>query len=248
MNGRFYAQIGEDVILAEIFAGQTNGTCIEIGALDGVKDSITLHFEERGWSCILVEANPELAEKAKLNRKARVFSCAAGAETGAVEFVIARGAEYLSTMTPTPSHLARIASDGGTIEKVQVPMRRIDDLLTEAKVTHLDFATVDVEGAELEVLRGFDLDRWKPKVLVIENNDRAVGSYLRNRGYHCFQRVGFNDWYCHKNDKSLLTAERLAAERRRKVRHGIYACTVGLLPIPIRMKIVNWKRKWLKDL
>src|SRR6266404_8553935 len=94
MSVQFYSQTGEDVVLSGIFEGKQCGTCLEVGALDGIKDSITLHFEKKGWSCILVEANPELAQRAKANRRARVFSCAAGRATGMTEFVIAKGAEY----------------------------------------------------------------------------------------------------------------------------------------------------------
>ena len=248
MGGQFHAQAGEDVVLSGIFDGQQHGTCLEVGALDGIKDSITLHFEETGWSCILVEANPELAEKAKANRRARVFSCAAGRATGMTEFVIAKGAEYLSTMKPTPKHVARILTDGGTIEKVKVTVMRVDDILEEAGVSHLDFATIDVEGAELEVLRGFDLHRWQPKVLVVEDNDSEVRRYLRTRGYCCFLHAGFNDWYARKGDKSLLTVRRVFAEHRRQARQRLYKWTVGLLPLAMQVKLVKWKRQWLKNL
>ncbi len=174
MTTQFYAQDGEDVILATLFAGQENGTCLEVGALDGVRDSVTLHFEEKGWSCILIEANPELAAKAKTLRRARIFSCAAGKMSGTTDLVLARGADYLSTTNPTAQHIRRILQDGAEIEKIRVPMMRVDDALEEAGVSRLDFASIDVEGAELDVLKGFDLDRWRPKVLVIEDNDPAV--------------------------------------------------------------------------
>ena len=248
MSGPFYSQTGEDILLAGIFEGQQRGTCLEVGALDGVKDSITLHFEEKGWSCILVEANPELAEKAKANRRARVFSCAAGRTSGMTEFVIAKGAEYLSTMNPTHQHISRILNDGGSIEKVQVPVMRVDDILEMAQVSRLDFATIDVEGAELGVLQGFDLQRWQPKVLVVEENDCEVRRYLRIKGYCCFLHEGLNDWYARKGDKSLLTPRRLFAEHRRQVRRRLFKWTVGLLPAELQLKLVRWKRRWLKKL
>jgi len=125
---------------------------------------------------------------------------------------------------------------------------RVDDILEKAGVSHLDFATIDVEGAELEVLRGFDLHRWQPKVLVVEDNDTEVRRYLGLKGYCCFLHAGLNDWYARKGDKSLLTPRRVFAEHRRQVRQPLYKWTVGLLPMAIQHKLVKWKRKRLKNL
>jgi len=252
MNASFYSQCGEDRILAGIFNNKPSGTCMEIGALDGVKDSITLHFEEQGWSCILVEANPELAEKAKRNRHALVFSCAAGCQPGTVEFLIAQGAEYLSTMIATDQNVSRIKNDGATVKRLNVPVRRADDILQQAQVQSLDFVTVDVEGAELEVLHGFNLHKWKPRVLVVENNsgghDRRVRRYLQSEGYRCFLNDQLNDWYAAKDDRELLTPKRVLAQYRRQIRIRLYEWTVGLLPVRTQEKIVKWKRHWLGEL
>ncbi len=244
MAGEFHAQAEEDAILADVFRNQKTGTCLEVGALDGIQDSVTLHFEQRGWSCILIEANPELADKAKVARKAHVFACAAGPACGTTDLILARGAPYLSTTRPTDAHLARISNDGATAEKIRVPMIRVDAALEQAGVSHLDFASIDVEGAELDVLRGFDLERWKPRVILIEDNDPRVRPYLRIQGYHCFLHAGWNDWYARKSDHALLTPARRSAEWRRRCRHRIYSCTIGLLPVQMQNPIVRWKRKW----
>lgn len=238
--------------MAGIFEGKANGTCLEIGALDGIKDSITLHFEMKGWSCILVEANPELAEKAKINRRALVFSCAAGREPGTAEFVVAKGAEYLSTMMAAEDQIARMVKDGATIERVTVPVRRMDDILQQAGISGLDFATIDVEGAELEVLQGFDLNRWNPKIVVVEDNtggrDIGVRRHLYSKGYRRFHCDGLNDWYAKKDDKSLITVARVFADIRWRIRTRLYQGTIGLLPANIQRKLIKWKRKWLKNL
>jgi FkbM family methyltransferase len=249
MNNTFYSQFNEDAVLAGIFGDRTSGTCLEVGALDGVKDSTTLYFEKKGWSCILVEANPELAEKAKVNRRALVFSCAAGRETGDVEFLIARGAEYLSTMVPTEYQISRMLNDGAEVQRIKVPVRRLDDILNEAGISNLDFATIDVEGAELQVLEGFDLHRWNPKVLVLEENsgghDRRVRRHLSSWGYRCFYQDGLNAWYARQDNENLLTPMRKIKDCCRQIRLHLYEWTVGLLPLTEQEKLVKWKHKLL---
>jgi hypothetical protein len=50
-----------------------------------------------------------------------------------------------------------------------VPVRRLAAVLDEhAPGRAIDFMKIDVEGAELSVLRGADLKRHRPKILVIE--------------------------------------------------------------------------------
>lgn len=55
-----YSQCGEDGILAAIFdrLGVTRGTCLEVGAADGVWLSNTKLFADKGWHRILIEGDP----------------------------------------------------------------------------------------------------------------------------------------------------------------------------------------------
>ena len=63
----------------------------------------------------------------------------------------------------------------------------------------IDFVSIDVEGAELAVLRGLDLRRFAPTVLVIEDNslgrDQSVDNYLREQGYVARYRTRINVFY-----------------------------------------------------
>ena len=61
----------------------------------------------------------------------------------------------------------------------------------------IDFLSIDTEGTELEVLMGFDINRWKPRLFVIENNfgESKFSDYLRDFGYKFSQRIGVNDFF-----------------------------------------------------
>jgi hypothetical protein len=51
-----------------------------------------------------------------------------------------------------------------------VPVRRLSDVLDEhAKDRTIDFLKIDVEGTELSVLRGLDLRRHRPKIILLES-------------------------------------------------------------------------------
>ena len=60
-----------------------------------------------------------------------------------------------------------------------------------------DLVTVDVEGWELSVMRGLSMDRYKPKVVILENvfDDAAYRTFMAERGYWISGRVDFNEIY-----------------------------------------------------
>jgi FkbM family methyltransferase len=208
----FYSQFDEDRLLARIFEGKRSGLCIEVGANDGVNDSTTYYFEQQGWDCLLVEPNPDLCLAIRAVRNARLFECAASAEEGLATLYIAEGAERahgVSGLGVDEQAVRRISGFGFVARPLQVIKRRLDDILDEAGITRSpDFITIDVEGHELEVLEGLSIDRWKPLIILVEDNshfeDDTVSRYLHRFGYKPFRRTGVNDWYAHRTQSQLV--------------------------------------------
>ena len=212
MSGTFYSQFGEDQTLSRIFVGRSSGTCVEVGANDGVHGSTTLFFEKVGWRCVLVEPNPELCAELRAIRRAVVLEYAASNSVGSATLHVAEGAwraDGMSTISSRAEPLARISEQGFRTRAVQVRTSTMDLLLNEGHLEGpIDFVTIDVEGHELEVLEGFTVDRWKPTVLIIEDNsnteDVRVQEYLARFGYEPFLRTGVNDWFAHRSNKQLV--------------------------------------------
>ena len=97
----------------------------------------------------------------------------------------------LSTLKST------IVEDVRPTEIRQVVVRTLDAILAEAGVERIDFLSVDVEGAELAVLRGFSIARYRPRLILIEDDvqDLAKHAYLEARGYKLVRRTALNNWY-----------------------------------------------------
>jgi FkbM family methyltransferase len=210
----YFSQFGEDKILEKIFPEK--GCAVEVGAYDGRTGSNTLYFERRDWNCVLVEPNPELARTIRSFRVGRLFDCAVGARPGVVMLQIPIGAETLASVTAEPAHIERMARSSSQLETIEVRLRTLDDVLEEADVTKVDFITIDVEGYELDALRGFDLARWNPRIVILEDNsfgtDVAVPLYMEARGYIRFRSSGCNDWYCRATDDLLTRPSVLITE------------------------------------
>ncbi len=207
----YYSQFGEDRILAEIF-NKKQGLCIEVGANDGINDSNTMHFESIGWNCILIEPNPVLCKMIRASRNATLVEAAASDKKCETSLFVAEGADRahgVSTINSKEESLDKIKSYGFTYREVKVNARLLNDILEDLKIDHqIDFISIDVEGHELEVLKGFSIERWKPTVILIEDNSNSeksdVRNYLKNFGYLPFKRTGVNDWYAHKTNRELV--------------------------------------------
>ena len=198
----FHSQFGEDKILASVFADKIKGCCVEVGANDGVNGSTTLYFERLGWTTVLVEPNPELCSELRKVRTGQLFECAASDTDGTAVLNLAEGvdgAHALSTISTDKAAQRTLQRHGYVTRPVQVTTRRLDEVLTDAGLEQIDFMTIDVEGHELAALKGMTLDRWRPSILIVEDNslfgEFRVKRYLKHYGYERFYRTGVNDWF-----------------------------------------------------
>ena len=213
---RFYAQFGEDRLLAQLFASNGDGACVEVGANDGITGSNTLYFEQIGWRCVLVEPNPDLAALLRTTRSAHIFECAASRSEGSAVLQLAEGdqlAHAVSTIGNDERARASVRAHGFVSRAIEVQTRRLDNMLVEAGISPgFEFLTLDVEGHELEALRGFTLDRWRPRLVIVEDNtrfgDAPVRRYLAESGYLRIRRTGVNDWYARWSDTDLVGSGR----------------------------------------
>jgi hypothetical protein len=196
----FRSEWGEDTLLYELFRGQRSGVFVEVGALDGVRCSVSYLFEAIGWSGVLVEPIPEQHAACMKNRPgAKVFHAALGpaGSSGTTTFMVPVRTEHQpSGYRP---HEGMGTGHLAVLKKAGARMR-----------------AVTVEGGELDVLCGFDLKRFRPRVLVIEDNslgnDRRIGELLGAAGYDQLLWIGANRVFIARSDAELLTRCRRLAE------------------------------------
>jgi FkbM family methyltransferase len=200
--GTYRAQNGEDRWLEAHFGGKRDGYYVEVGAYDGSRFSNSYHFETLGWTGVLVEPDPVMAERCGRNRpRSRTFACAVVAPSapGEITFFKVFEGEVYSTTELGEAHRRRLEKMGLRWEEIRVPARTLDAILAEAAPAGIDFVSIDVEGGELPVLRGFDISRWQPAIVIVETNarvrDPAIREYFVRHGYAYRHGIDVNDFY-----------------------------------------------------
>ena len=180
----------EPRLVWEFFQRKTTGVFVEVGANHPTRENQTWFLEQQGWSGVLVEPNPELFKLLREQRpRSRAVQAAVGAQTGEVELLLGRNHVH--------STLAPVLGDPLSGEKVKVKLRTLDSILAEAGVTAVDFLSIDVEGMELQVLQGLDLEKYAPQLILLEEHRRNYTKHfhLRRHGYRLVRRTGLNNWY-----------------------------------------------------
>ncbi|RPH93586.1 FkbM family methyltransferase [candidate division KSB1 bacterium] len=201
--GNYYGQFNPpmDYLIEKHLPHGLTGTCVEVGAADGVSCSNTLHFERKGWNCLCIEPNPLLEKSLREHRK-NVMMCAVSdvpAER-AVFHVAELNPGNFEAISSLEVDKRLLASHEGIVTKmfdVEVPVKTLDECVAAFNPSRIDFITIDTEGTEIKVLKGFDIRRWQVPLLIVENNfsDPDIENYLKDFGYHKILRYESNDFF-----------------------------------------------------
>jgi len=181
-------------IVKEIF-GDYTGYAVEAGAFDGVFESTTLALEKVGWKVLLIEPIPDAFESLLSNRNndyCLQYALGASNEDD-VPFEVFNNwyGASISSLKPDERILKGFAPDKK--ETILVKQKTLDFCLDLVKFPKLDILSLDVEGGELEALKGFDIDRWKPTMLIIENIYRDKELLNCFTDYTLIDTLVFND-------------------------------------------------------
>ena len=193
----FHSQDRQDSYLENnVFKGFKNGFFMDIGAHDGISINNTLYFEQtHGWTGINVEVIGSVFDKLVINRPSNInINCAVSNSDGVADFILNQGyTEMISGLKEhfDPRHSARLQREltqrGGNSEVIKVNTKRIETICDEHAVKHIHYLSIDVEGAEFEVIKSINFDKVYIDVIGFENNyaDSSIPIvlYLESKGY-----------------------------------------------------------------
>ena len=205
-HGEVQQGIAVDAVLASYFPADYKGVFFDIGAYESISLSNSYHFEMNKWDVHCFEANIFLIDELKSKRK-NVYNYAISYENkDMVEFNVVKGIwgggslmAGVSAINLDPDYMRTFSHKIKEIIKIQVPQKTLNSIIeTELSyITEIDVISIDVEGGELNVLKGIDLNKYKPKILVIENifNKPDIYDYLKQFNYILDKHIDYNQYY-----------------------------------------------------
>jgi len=198
--------IGLGDIYLDVFGYKTDGSFVEVGAFDGIKWSNTSCLAEAGWKGLMFEPVPEFytqcTTRYKDNKNVDVVKCCIGDYNGETKV-------YLGlSLSTTSLEMVKVFNSLDWSKSVRHNEKRfikseihiLDSMLEKHNwPENFDVLVVDTEGTELQVLQGFDVDKWAPKVAIIEAHEKHKDTVLgRNAAQinEYFESRGYKKIYC----------------------------------------------------
>lgn len=193
----FYSQSKQDELLEKnVFKNYKHGIFVDVGANDGININNTYYFEKNhNWTGLNVEPIPETFKKLVENRpKCINLNCAVSNVDGEVDFVMNTGyTEMISGIKNNydQRHFERLMREnqqmGSTTTIVKVPSKRLETIFDDHNIRYVNYLSIDVEGAEFDVIKSINFDKVFIDVIGFENNyeDTSVPivKYLEDKNY-----------------------------------------------------------------
>ena len=200
---RYASHIGQDAWVAESLQFKRNGFFLDFGAFDGETISNTYALEkELGWRGICVEPNPRFYPSLCRCRKCITVNVALWPQSRELlRFVDAHGLSAIETYKDADANAGR--RDQATHGVIEVDTLNPTELLKRFEAPYLiDFLSLDVEGAEYEVLTALDLQTYAIALMTIEHNhdlprQLKIRAYLARFGYEVVQNCN-DDFFFHR--------------------------------------------------
>ena len=200
------SQIGQDLDVLKFYNNKRDGYFIEIGAYDGVALSNTLVLERQyGWTGILSEVVPSRFHELLVNRpNCHNDNHAVYSRSGMkLTFDVANNSNMLSGISV---HIdAHRSTVNANKSQITVDTISLTDLLLKYNAPQfIDYLSLDTEGSELEILKGFDFSHYTIGYIDVEHNyveprRGQIKSLLQQHGYVFHRQNNFDDTYIHSS-------------------------------------------------
>ncbi len=186
-------------ILQGYFTPDFRGTLLEVGAFHPTLISISYPLRTVGWNIISVEPNPEFVQAFKEMNLPLLPYAACAEDKGKTTFKVSPNSASCSALEVKEGYKGYMGWTDNDYRTIEVEALKLNTILQRhhPDLQNVDVLTIDVEGWELEVLDGFDLAKYNPKVVCLENftTSPTYVSYMQQRGYRLDRKEVQDEFY-----------------------------------------------------
>lgn len=169
----YYSFSGVDIIVNNIFKNYNNGYYLDIGCQHPINNNNTYLLHKRGWSGVNIDLDINNIELFKISRPNDENICTAISDAEKnVELYFYHNKSPINTIEKKVSEY-----QSAKIKEIKnIKTNTLNNVLSCSKFKDKKFnlMSVDVEGHEMNVLKGFDIEKYSPEVIVIEFLDLSL--------------------------------------------------------------------------
>ena len=180
---KYYSWHYEEWFIRDFFDDMRGGFFVDVGASHYSACSNTFQLETAfQWSGIAIDAQERFRADYNENRPRTKYFTYFVSDTSAGQTELFVGNTFVASADKGFVYGQRFE----IAETIQVQEITLDALLDREGVKQIDFLSMDIELAEPAALRGFDIRRFAPQLVCIEDilqNDEFVEDYFEKHGY-----------------------------------------------------------------
>ena len=205
-----------DNLLKDLIKHKKEGFFLEVGAYNGFSESVSLRFEkELKWKGLLIEPNPVHFKYLKRNRPNNIclnLICLNKdfltkklfiKNLNQMSYIVDNNDKSYFTHYPVEkiNNLAK-ETFSGNFEKLSCKVETLQNIFREYKIKKIDLAIIDVEGSEMELLKGIDFSEVDIEYFCIETyNFKELNMFMINQNYTFIKKIHKEDYVYKKNSR-----------------------------------------------
>ena len=170
------ANWGVDVIVKDILKDKKKGIYVDIGCHHPFINNNTYLLYKSGWTGINIDLDFSSIDMFNYFRPKDYNKQKAISKTkGLTDFYFFHNRAPKNTISKKSGKGAKM------IKKIET--NTLDNIITESKlkIKKIDLLSIDVEGNELNVLKGFNFNKYKPTVIVLEFIDPFIKEFYHHK-------------------------------------------------------------------
>ena len=182
---KYYSWHYEEWFIRDFFDDMRGGFFVDVGAWHYSRSSNTFLLEDAlQWSGIAIDAQERFRAGYVDNRpRTKYFTYfVSDRVSGQQELFVPRA--NTAVASANKGHIARHQLE--VTETIRVPEITLDALFDREGVKKIDFLSLDIELAEPAALRGFDIQRFAPRLVCVEDHPDVhefIEDYFKKNGY-----------------------------------------------------------------
>tara|TARA_A100000164_G_scaffold294661_1_gene268537 strand:- start:1218 stop:1922 length:705 start_codon:yes stop_codon:yes gene_type:complete len=166
-----YSYNGVDLIVDYLFKDKKKGIYVDVGSQNPVSNNNTLILFNRGWKGLNIDLDKKNIDLFKVARPNDFnLNFAISSKSCEKKLFFYHDGSPLNTLVKNVSKKQKAK----VTQTKNIKVVTLNSVLNSTKIKKIDFLNIDVEGHELEVLKGFDLKLYNPKVINIEFLDLSM--------------------------------------------------------------------------